>query len=131
MKTDTKKINPKLAQLLKEGYTVQGEPRFYLSEAGLPAADLRLFKKGQKPVYLKGVYGKDENVPGGAKHRFGKTEKKNGNVSLESLKAAQKAKARAKSVSATDHHRGTSQKDRDGSAKGAGLGAGKTKKDHK
>jgi hypothetical protein len=118
-------------ELIAEGYKVQGEPKFYLSEAGLPAADVRLVKPGEKLEYRKGVYGKDENIPGGRQHRFGKTEKQNGERSIEAVKAAQRSRAKAKSAERLNPNSGTGQKNKDGSVKGAGLGKGSYKKDHK
>lgn len=61
-----------LAEYVSLGFTVKVK-RFYVSDAGLPAADVILEKRGEKTVYLKGVYGKDEHVPGGHQYRFGKT----------------------------------------------------------
>ncbi|MCX6736351.1 MAG: hypothetical protein NTZ13_04675 [Candidatus Parcubacteria bacterium] len=124
--TTTPKTHPRLAQLLAQGYRAKVK-RFYITEAGLPAADVILEKRGTKPVYLNGVYGKDENVPGGKKHRFGKTVKeatngvlsrqqKNKNAKREANRSNSNGGTGAGAIGGTD------------SAKRAGLGKGQTKK---
>jgi hypothetical protein len=127
----TVKTNPRLARLLSEGYTI-AKTRLYTTEAGIGAANLMLVKKGEKPVYLDGVFAKDPNVPGGRHYHADKTNKDGGDKSLEAKKAAQKARARAKSHAATIHHHGTGAGTTgQSSVEKARLGAGLTKKDHK
>ncbi len=115
--TTTPKTHPRLAQLLAQGYRAKVK-RFYITEAGLPAADVILEKRGTKPVYLNGVYGKDENVPGGKKHRFGKTAK-------EAVTGVTKRHEQNKRDKGLVYEKLESGKNKTSSAERAGLGAKK------
>ncbi len=124
--TTTPKTHPRLAQLLAQGYRAKVK-RFYVTDAGLPAADVILEKRGTKPVYLNGVYGKDDNVPGGKKHRFGKTAKETATgvtLKYERNKNAKREENRKNSNGGT----GAGAVKGTDSAKNAGLGKGHTKK---
>ena len=127
--TTTPKTHPRLARLISEGYTVKVR-RFYVSEAGLPAADLILEKRGAKPEYLNNVYGKDPNVPGGRKHRFGKTEKDTSGGSTLRHEKNKEAKKEHNRRAALNKGSGAGAGSSGGasSVEKSGLGAGKTKK---
>jgi hypothetical protein len=102
-----------LAEYVRLGYAVETK-KLYVSEAGLPAADVLVKKPGERSVYLNGIFGKDALVPGGKRHRFGETAKHG--VSPET----RKANARAKSARA-NNHQATTAKDPNASAKSAGT----------
>ncbi|MFA5831460.1 MAG: hypothetical protein WC878_06540 [Candidatus Paceibacterota bacterium] len=133
--------NPVLVKKLLEGYKID-KTALRMNEHGVLVADVTLVKDETVEV-LKGIFGKDtpagraairqaEEAPRekvyGKKVRVGKTAKKNGGRSTASVKADQKAKAKANSAKANNHQASGAVKDQDGSAKKAGLGKGQTKK---
>lgn len=125
-------IHLTLDEYIRLGYeVVRDKVQLYTNEAGIGVANLVLVKKGQKPEYLKGVYAKDTNVPGGRRYRAGKTHEDGGEKTTEAKKAAQKKRAKSKSHEATTHHHGTGAGTTgQSSAEKARLGSGQTKKDH-